>query len=87
MFTKAMYETGDMITQHELLNKVSELLDEGILKTTLNETFTPINAENVKKAHALLESGRTIGKIVLEVLIVKVRFLNKKSDFLLSLFT
>lgn len=66
MFTKAMYETGDMITQHELLNKVSELLDEGILKTTLNETFTPINAQNVKKAHALLESGSTIGKIVLE---------------------
>ncbi len=66
MFTKAMYETGDMITQHELLNKVSELLDEGILKTTLNETFTPINAENLKKAHALLESGHTIGKIVLE---------------------
>ncbi|ANC08819.1 MULTISPECIES: zinc-binding alcohol dehydrogenase family protein [Bacillus cereus group] len=66
MFTKAMYETGDMITQHELLNKVSELLDEGILKTTLNETLTPINAENLKKAHALLESGHTIGKIVLE---------------------
>lgn len=75
MFTKAMYETGDMITQHELLNKVSELLDEGILKTTLNETFTPINAQNVK-AHALLESGSTIGKIVLEkFLITKVRFL------------
>jgi NADPH2:quinone reductase len=66
MFTKAMYETGDMITQHELLNTVSELLDEGILKTTLNETLTPINTENVKKAHALLENGRTIGKIVLE---------------------
>ncbi|KFN02567.1 zinc-binding alcohol dehydrogenase family protein [Bacillus clarus] len=66
MFTKAMYETADMITQHELLNKVSELLDEGILKTTLNETLTPINAENLKKAHALVESGRTIGKIVLE---------------------
>ncbi|MBJ8103640.1 MULTISPECIES: zinc-binding alcohol dehydrogenase family protein [Bacillus cereus group] len=66
MFTKAMYETGDMITQHELLNKVSELLDEGILHTTLNDTLTPIHAENLKKAHALLEGGRTIGKIVLE---------------------
>ncbi|OSM13535.1 zinc-binding alcohol dehydrogenase family protein [Bacillus toyonensis] len=66
MFTKPMYETGDMITQHELLNKVSELLDEGILKTTLHETLAPINAENLKKAHVLLESGRTIGKIVLE---------------------
>ena len=78
MFTKAMYETGDMITQHELLNKVSELLDEGILQTTLNETFTPINAV---KAHALLESGSTIGKIVLESFITKVRFPNEKSDF------
>lgn len=66
MFTKPMYETGDMITQHELLNKVSELLDEGMLKTTLHETLAPINAENLKKAHGLLESGHTIGKIVLE---------------------
>lgn len=62
MFTKAMYETGDMITQHELLNKVSELLDEGILKTTLNETFTPINAQNVKKHMLCLKAEVQLGK-------------------------
>lgn len=62
MFTKAMYETGDMITQHELLNKVSELLDEGILKTTLNETFTPINAQNVKKHMPCLKAEVQLGR-------------------------
>ncbi|PFN06016.1 MULTISPECIES: zinc-binding alcohol dehydrogenase family protein [Bacillus cereus group] len=66
MFTKAMYQTDDMILQHNLLNKVSELLDQGMIKTTLNQTLTPINAENLRKAHTLIESGRTIGKIVLE---------------------
>ncbi|MFC0474127.1 zinc-binding alcohol dehydrogenase family protein [Robertmurraya beringensis] len=66
MFTKAMFETEDMISQHHILNKVSKLIDEGMLKTTLKETLTPIHAENLRKAHRMLESGKTIGKIVLE---------------------
>lgn len=66
MFTKAMFETEDMISQHYILNKVGKLIDEGILKTTLKETLSPIHAENLRKAHRMLESGKTIGKIVLE---------------------
>lgn len=66
MFTRAMYQTADMQEQQILLNKISELIDQGILKTTLNQTLSPINAENIKKAHQSLESGKTIGKIVLE---------------------
>lgn len=66
MFTRAMYQTDDMQEQQILLNKISVLLDEGVLKTTLNQTLSPINAENIKKAHQSLESGKTIGKIVLE---------------------
>ncbi|SHR27615.1 zinc-binding alcohol dehydrogenase [Mycobacteroides abscessus subsp. abscessus] len=66
MFTKAMFETEDMISQHHILNKVSKLIDEGMLKTTHKETLTPIHAENLRKAHRMLESGKTIGKIVLK---------------------
>ncbi|MGI8386287.1 zinc-binding alcohol dehydrogenase family protein [Robertmurraya sp. P23] len=66
MFTKAIFETEDMISQHQILNKVSELIDEGSLKTTLKETLSPIHAKNLRKAHEMLESGKTIGKIVLE---------------------
>ncbi|MCB5190044.1 zinc-binding alcohol dehydrogenase family protein [Methylobacillus arboreus] len=66
MFTRAMYQTGDMIEQHYLLNEVARLVDQGILRTTLTETLSPINAANLRQAHAVLESGNTIGKMVLE---------------------
>jgi len=66
MFTRSMFQTEDMIEQHHILNKVAELLDNGMLKTTLNETFKGFTADNFKKAHQMLESGSTIGKIVIE---------------------
>ncbi|MBE1440859.1 zinc-binding alcohol dehydrogenase family protein [Paenibacillus sp. OAS669] len=66
MFTRSMYQTPDMIEQHKLLNEVARLVDEGVLRTTTNVTLTPINAENLRKAHAMLETGRTVGKVVLE---------------------
>ncbi|CAM4387413.1 zinc-binding alcohol dehydrogenase family protein [Paenibacillus tarimensis] len=66
MFTRAMYETDDMIEQHNLLNELARLVDQGIIRTTLTEKLEPIHAANLKKAHAAIEKGRTIGKIVLE---------------------
>ena len=66
MFTRSLYETDDMIEQHRLLNEVSELVDAGVLKTTMNERVRGINARNLIAVHTKLESGRTIGKIVLE---------------------
>lgn len=66
MFTRSLFETDDMIEQHHLLNRVSELINSGAIKTTLNQVLSPINAENLRSAHAQLESGKTIGKIVLE---------------------
>jgi NADPH:quinone reductase len=66
MFTRSMYQTTDMIEQHHLLNELSELIDAGKIKTTVTQVITPINADNLRKAHAQLESGRTIGKVVLE---------------------
>ncbi len=65
MFTRSMFETDDMIKQHELLNEVSSLIDAGKIRTTLEVLLTPINAQNLKKAHELLESGRAKGKIVI----------------------
>jgi NADPH:quinone reductase len=66
MFTRSIFKTADMAKQHELLASVSALLDEGRLKTTLAENFGKINAANLKRAHALLETGTAKGKIVLE---------------------
>jgi zinc-binding alcohol dehydrogenase family protein len=65
MFTRSMYQTPDMIEQHHILERVAKLIDEGKLKTTVNEVLSPINAANLRKAHAQLEAGTTIGKIVL----------------------
>jgi NADPH2:quinone reductase len=67
MYTRSMYQTEDMVEQHNILNIVADLLDDGILKTTLNTTLNGLTAENVKKAHELLESGRTIGKIAIKL--------------------
>ncbi len=66
MYTRSLFQTADMIEQHRLLNRVSQLIDDGVLKTTLGEHFGSINAANLRRAHALLESGTAKGKIVLE---------------------
>ena len=66
MFTRSLFETADMIEQHHLLDRVAELVDAGTLRTTLGEHFGSINAVNLRRAHALLESGTAKGKIVLE---------------------
>ena len=66
MYTRSMFETPDMIEQHHLLKRVAELIDAGTLETTVGEHFGVINAANLRRAHALLESGKAKGKIVLE---------------------
>jgi zinc-binding alcohol dehydrogenase family protein len=66
MFTRSLFQTDDMQKQHQLLNDVAQLVDSGVIKTTLAERFGRINAANLKRAHALLESNRSRGKIVLE---------------------
>jgi zinc-binding alcohol dehydrogenase family protein len=66
MFTRSSFQTPDMIAQHHLLNDVADLVDKGVLRTTLDQTFGAINATNLRRAHALIESGKSRGKIVLE---------------------
>ncbi len=66
MFTRSQCETADMAEQGILLNEVSRLIDAGVLRTTMTERYSPIDAANLKRVHQLIESGRTQGKIVLE---------------------
>ncbi len=66
MFTRAMFTTDDMIVQHEILTKVAELIDKKEIRSTLKLVLKGFTVENVKQAHTLLESGKTIGKIVIE---------------------
>ena len=66
MFTRPMFETPDMARQHALLTRVADLVDDGTLRTTLGEHFGTIDAANLRRAHALIESNRARGKVVLE---------------------
>ena len=65
MFTRSIFTTSDMIAQHNILNEVADLVDEGVVRTTLAHEFGQVNAVNLKRAHELLESGKSHGKIVL----------------------
>ncbi|MBS1155330.1 MAG: zinc-binding alcohol dehydrogenase family protein [Proteobacteria bacterium] len=66
MFTRSLFGTADMAAQGRLLDELAGLVDAGLIRTTVGEHFGTICAANLRGAHALLESGRARGKIVLE---------------------
>ena len=66
MFTRSMFQSADISEQHHLLNKVSDLIDQGYIQTTVGKNLGTINATNLRAAHEELESGKSIGKIVLQ---------------------
>jgi len=66
MFARSMFNATDMDEQGKLLNRVSDLVDQGYIQTTSGKNLGTINAENLRAAHQELESGKAIGKIVLE---------------------
>ena len=66
MFTRAVFETPDMIEQHNILDAAADLVDRGVLRTTLADQLGPINAANLRRAHQTLEQGHVTGKLVLE---------------------
>ena len=66
MFTRAFYQTSDMIEQHHLLTELAKLVDAGKIGTTLSERLEPITAANLRQAHKNVETGSMMGKIVLE---------------------
>ncbi|AVR96843.1 zinc-binding alcohol dehydrogenase family protein [Pseudoduganella armeniaca] len=65
MFTRSMYETADMARQRDILDRVAALVDAGTVRTTVGEHFGAITAANLRRAHALIESNKAKGKIVL----------------------
>lgn len=65
MYTRSIFTTDDMEKQHEILNEIAELMDNGTLKPTLTTTLEGFTVENLKKAHQMQESGKTIGKTVI----------------------
>lgn len=65
MFTRSLFTTDDMIEQHHLLDEASALIDAGVLRSTQADTHGSINAANLTAAHALIKSGKAIGKVVL----------------------
>ncbi|MDQ8005463.1 MAG: zinc-binding alcohol dehydrogenase family protein [Pedobacter sp.] len=67
MYTRSTFQTEDMIEQHHILNKVADLIDEGVLVHTLTETLEGLSAETLKQAHEQLESGTTIGKLAIKL--------------------
>lgn len=64
MYTKSYYHTPDMQSQHEILNKIATLIDNSELQCTLTQSLSPINANNLREAHSLVENGHMIGKVV-----------------------
>jgi len=66
MFARSLFQAIDMDEQRHLLNRISDLIDQGYIQTTVGKNFGAINAANLKSAHQELESGQSIGKIVLE---------------------
>ncbi len=65
MFARSTFQTPDMLVQHQILEEVSKLVDAGTLRTTMTEDLGTINAEHLIEAHKRIESGKTIGKMVL----------------------
>ncbi|NEQ49275.1 MAG: zinc-binding alcohol dehydrogenase family protein [Leptolyngbya sp. SIO3F4] len=70
MFTKAKYETANMISQHELLNHVAEMVEQRRVKSTMTEHLGRLTATNLANAHERLESRRMVGKLVLSGILV-----------------
>ncbi len=66
MFTRSMFQTDDIVQQHRILNQISKWLDDGTLQSTLTTTLQGFSVENFKNAHTQLESGTTIGKLVIK---------------------
>lgn len=65
MFTRSLYQTPDMAQQGWILGQIADLVDRGILRTTLREMLQPISAATLEQAHRQIVTGHTLGKLVL----------------------
>ncbi|WP_347558335.1 zinc-binding alcohol dehydrogenase family protein [Robbsia sp. KACC 23696] len=65
MYTRPIYTTKTIERQHALLRRAAQLVDRGVLRHTLTQRIDGIDASTLKQAHALVERGDMIGKVVL----------------------
>lgn len=65
MFSRPRFQTADQDEQGKILDRIAALIDSGELKGTHTATIGTINAANLRETHRRLESGTTIGKLVL----------------------
>jgi NADPH:quinone reductase len=64
MFVRPSFQTDDMIKHHRLLSEVSRLVDDGVLRSTMTRVLSPINAEQLREAHRIVEQHEALGKVV-----------------------
>lgn len=65
MFSRSAEGGEAQLAQGQILDRLAELVEAGEIRTTQTQTLGPINAVTLEQAHALLASGRTLGKIAL----------------------
>ena len=65
MFTRSIFQTEDMAAQHDLLKRLSRMIDDGRIRTTLRQVLGPINAANLGGAHERIWQRRAPGKMVM----------------------
>lgn len=66
MFTRPMQQPADMGRQGEILDEAAALLDAGQIRSTMSESFGPITADNLRRAHEKIATNTALGKFVLE---------------------
>jgi len=67
IFTRSLFDTADLERQHRVLSSIATLIEAGRLRSTLTRILGPLDAATLRQAHEMLESGRTVGKLVLTV--------------------
>jgi zinc-binding alcohol dehydrogenase family protein len=64
MFTRPIFETDDMQEQKRLLARVATLVEQGRIRSTATQTIEDFSPAGLRRAHALVQSGRMTGKVV-----------------------
>lgn len=65
MWIKLLAGGDRLLAIRHLLQEVASLVDAGKIRPTANADFGTICAENLRRAHRAIETGRTVGKITL----------------------
>lgn len=64
MFTRALFDVN-VAAQHDALEQIANLVDAGRVRPVVAESFGPISAVTVTRAHEVLAGNHVAGKIVI----------------------